>query len=160
MNEKSLDDLSNFFADAVESKIKSKSQIDLIVDKSLAVNYARALDTYKVLHNAIDSGYQLDDELVEYVGKHVTKKLLIATTSWNMPELNLMCRYVRLFSKETENTFVLAFHITLAKLTLVFTCKVNTEGICDYTLLIDPEENSDIDDVWEYYFQHTPCAIT
>lgn len=160
MNEKSLNYLSDFFADAVESKIKSKSQIDLIADESLAVNYARALDTDKVLHNAIDSGYLLDDELVEYVGKHAAKKRLIATTSWNMPELNLMCGYVRLFSKESENTFVLAFHITLVKMTLVFTCEANTDGVYNCTLVYDAEENSDVDDVCEYYFQQTPCAIT
>jgi hypothetical protein len=159
MNEKSLNYLSDFFADAVESKIKSKSQIDLIVDESLAVNYARALDTDKALHNAIDSGYQLDDELVEYVGKHAAKKRLIATTSWNMPELNLMCRYVRLFPKEIETSFVLAFHVTLAKVTLIFTCEANTDGVYNYTLLYDEEEDSDVDDVCEYYFQQTPCAI-
>lgn len=159
MNEQSLNRLSDYFADAVHAKIKSKSQMDLLIEESLAISSTRALETDKVLFNALVDGSQLDEELVKYVIEQAAQKRLLATEGWTMPELNLRCDNVRVLSMETENTFALGFKVTLEKCNLFFCCQANANKVYKHGLFENPEEMSDIDDAWEYYFQHTPCAI-
>lgn len=158
MNKKSMDRLAGFLSEAIESKISSKSKMDLLADEFTARAFIRALATKNLLIQAKKAGQLLDDEIIQYANQHLEQKTQTAKCSWNIPELHLVCCYISVTEDEEENTFSLMYTLNVHDLKMRFCCCVDSE-VYDYSLL---PENQDcgIDDVWNYYAQYTPCAIT
>ena len=158
MNKKSMDRLAGFLSEAIESKISSKSKMDLLTDEFTARAFNRTLTTKNLLIEANKSGQLIDDEIIQYVNQHLAQKSQAATSSWNIPELHLVCDFISVTEDEDENMFTLVYTVDIKDLKMRFFCCADSE-VYDFSLR---SENQDciIDDVWKYYAQHTPCAIT
>lgn len=159
MNEQSLTRLSDYFALSLEAKIKYKTQLEWSTDEVIAQAYQPAFQTLKTLSTARQHGNELDQELVQYVKDAADEKLKIATFGWHMPELNLMCKCVNTTQTQEGTIFVLAFVVAMKKMSLMFSCQASREEVFNSTLGCHENEDSEVEDAWKYYFQHTPCAI-
>lgn len=157
MNKNSLDRLAGFLSEAIESKITSKSKMDLLTDAFTARAFVRALATKNVLIHAKKSGQLLDDEIIQYANVHLEQKTQAATRNWNIPKLHLICTYVFVTDDEDEINFSLMYTLNVHDSQMRFCCCVGTE-VYDSSLLSENQDRG-IDDVWDHYAQHTPYAI-
>jgi len=73
---------------------------------------------------------------------------------------NLQPLCARQFFTPAETKWSLFYLINAGHLSLRYSCWLVDFDIFEETLLYDDENLAEIDDPWDYYFRHTPCAIS
>ena len=156
MSTESLNRLSDYFAEIVLNKIKSKSKGQLLTSKARIKIFQETLNTLNVLQDAVEQDVKVEISLLNYVDKTYRDRLESIATDWNSQEDHMQCCYAEFSLSSNNNNWMLLYRIRINELELLFKCEVNTDEVIDYQLRV---ARGDCEDYWDYYFTHAALSL-
>lgn len=151
MSTESLKRLSDYFAEIVLNKIKSKSKGQLLLSKARIKIFQETLSTLNVLQDAVEQDVIVETSLLNYVDKTYFDRLESMATDWNSQEDHMKCCYAEFSLNSNNNIWMLLYRIKIKELEMLFKCEVNADEVIDYQLRI---ARGDCENYWDYYFTY------
>jgi hypothetical protein len=157
MNENSLTHLSDFFADAIESKFATKSNNDILRLWDEVNTYEKTWKVWCDLYQAKSRGENIDENDYKSALTKKDKKFMALSCSLNYEELELKCIHAQPISSIQPINILLVYCVKVGALVMFFQCQAGQDGVFNYS--ISAPDDVGIDNALDYYFQHTPSAI-
>ena len=158
MTESSLTQLSDFFADVVESIFvrMTEKQVCWLIEQSEL--YEQVWSTKQSLYKAQMAGEVVDEFFFEIICNTAEVDLMKIGRHLDVEELHLELAHVQPVPDSTPPNLLLVYRIKVGEVALGFNCQAGTDGVFNYHLK-SLQSDVNIDDMWDYYFKHTPCAV-
>jgi hypothetical protein len=156
MSTKSLNRLSDYFAEIVHNKILSKSSAELLTTETRARKFLDTFKTQQVLKAAKAKDEILDKDILDFVEDRYEDRLELTTIGWHSEEDCMKCIFAQLLPRSTNTTWLLVYRICFEEIGMIFECQVDTEEVCNYVLKVF---QGDCDDYWNYYFNRSSSTL-
>ena len=158
MTESSLNQLSDFLSDAVFYKFTRMSDEEFSLLFNLACAYEQIWSVRSSLYEARDNGQEVDEFYFDIICNTVEEDLMKLARELNYEELHMECIHAQPVPNSEPKNIFLVYRIRLGAVVLLFQCHAGLDGVFNY-FVSTVGGDAGIGDVWDYYIQHTPCAV-
>ena len=158
MTESSLTRLSDYLADAVASKFARMTEPEFSSLYNLAEAYEQIWTVKRSLYEAKKEGQEVNEIHFNNICNTVEVDLMKLARHLSYDELNMECVHIQpVIDSVPLNVFVV-YRIQVGEVVFLFQCQAATDGVFNYRVSTVGGD-AGIEDAWDYYFQHTPCAV-
>lgn len=158
MTESSLSQLSDFLSDAVFYKFTRMSDEEFSFLFNLASAYEQIWSVRGSLYEAKENGDEVDEFYFNIICNTVEVDLMKLAGCLNYDELHMECIHAQPVPNSEPLNIFLVYRIRVGTLVFHFQCQAGTDGVFNYFVSTFGGDGG-IDDAWDYYIQHTPCAV-
>ena len=158
MTESSLNKLSDFLSDAVFYKFTRMSDEEFSLLFNLASAYEQICSVQASLYEAKENGEEVDEFFFNIICNTVEVDQMKLASELNYEELHMECIHAQPVPNSEPLNIFLVYRIRLGAVVLLFQCHAGLDGVFNCRVRTSGGD-AGIEDVWDYYIQHTPCAV-
>lgn len=158
MTESSLTRLADFLADALASKFVRMTDDEFLFIFNQAEAYEQIWGAKQSLHEAKEDGQEVNEMYFNIICNTIEVDLMKLARHLNYDELHMECAHAQPVPDSVPLNIFLVYRIKVGEVVFYFQCQAGIDGVFNYCVSTVGGDVG-IEDAWDYYIQHTPCAV-
>jgi len=158
MTESSLTRLSGFLAEAVWGKFADENgeyfnristEVEMLINLFTVWSHLNDDKTF---------GREIDEKFFDVLLKKLKSEGASLSGELSIKDLHLKLQNPFVMPDTRDVELCLTYKVKVESVEFEFYCRLNAYDIINHSITLISGGDC-IDDIWDYYFQHTPCAV-